>query len=100
MGDGEDVVVASARHEYVGGTRGSGIVCKAADVLVMSVVCGSRGVGGVCKMCMRLARSGVGGEGCEWIRGLDLCFTNPVETWEVLDVCLCLGCYGVGDVGG
>ena len=38
-----------------GGTRGSGIVSSAADVLWM------RGVGGVCEMC--LARGGVGGEG-------------------------------------
>ena len=45
------------------GTRGSGIVSIAADVLWMSVVCGMRGVGGVCDMCMCLARGGVGGEG-------------------------------------
>ena len=32
----------------VGGTRGSGIVYGAADVLWMSVVRGTRGVGGVC----------------------------------------------------
>ena len=42
------------------GTRGSGIVSCAADVLVMSVLCGMRVVGGVCKMCMSLARGGVG----------------------------------------
>ena len=47
---------------HVGGTRGSGIVCSAADVLLMSVVCGMRGVGGVCEMCMCLAQGGVGGE--------------------------------------
>ena len=41
------MVVASAGH--VGGTRGSGIVSSAADVLWM------RGVGGVCEMCMCLA---------------------------------------------
>ena len=49
----------SAGHEYVGGTRGSGIVSSAADVLG----CGMTGVGGVCEMCMD--RGGVGGE---WIR--------------------------------
>ena len=31
--------------------------------------------------------------GSEWMRGLDLGFTNPVGTEGVLDVCLCLG-YG------
>ena len=43
-------------------------------------------------MCMWLARGGVGREGGEWMRGLGLCFTNPVGTGVVLDVCLCLGC--------
>ena len=33
------------------------------------------------------------------MRGLGLGFTNPVGTWGVLDVCLCLGCGGVGGVG-
>ena len=37
------MVVVSARH--VGGTRGSGIVSSAADVLRMSAVRGMRGVG-------------------------------------------------------
>ena len=32
----------------MGGTRGSGIVSSAADVLWMSVLCGMRGIGGVC----------------------------------------------------
>ena len=50
--------MVSARH--VGGTRGSGIVSSAADVLWMSVVRGMRGVGGVCEMCVCLARGGVG----------------------------------------
>ena len=45
---------------------------------------------------MCLARVGVGGEGGEWMRGLGLCFTNPVGTGGVLDVCLCFGCGGVG----
>ena len=47
-------------------------------------------------MCMCLARSGVGGERDEWIRGLGLGFINPVGTGELLDVCLCLGRGGVG----
>ena len=51
---------------YVSGTV---IVPSAADVLWMSVVRRMRGVVGVCDMCMCLARSGVGGQGCEWMRG-------------------------------
>ena len=43
---------------YMGGTRGSGVLSSACDVLEMSVV---RGVGGVCDMCMYLARVGCGG---------------------------------------
>ena len=89
--------MVSAGH--VGGTRGSGMVSTAADVLWMSVVRGMCGVGGVCEMCMCLARGGVGGEGSEWMRGLGLDFNNPVGTGGVLDVCLCLGCGGVGGVG-
>ena len=65
-GVGDGGVVVSERH--LGGTRGSGIVSSAADVLWMSVVCGMRGVGGVCEMCMCLALGGVGGEGGEWVR--------------------------------
>ena len=30
------------------------------------------------------------------MRGLGLGFTTPVGTWGMLDVCLCLGCGGVG----
>ena len=41
---------------HVSGTRGSGIVPSATDVLWMGVVRGMRGVGGVCEMCMCLAR--------------------------------------------
>ena len=93
MGDEGDVVVASAGHECVCGSRGLGIVSCAADMLGVSVVRGMRGVGGVCEMYMYLA---LGGEGREWIRGLGLGFTNPVERGEVLDVCLCLDCGGVG----
>ena len=37
---------------------------------------------------MCLARGVVGGEGGEWMRGLGLCFTNPVGTGGVLDMCL------------
>ena len=46
MGDGGGVVVVSVLH--VGGTRGSGTVSSASDVLWM------RGAGGVCEMCMCL----------------------------------------------
>ena len=89
------VVVVSVWHEYVGGTRGSGIVSSAAGMLGMSVVRRMRVVGGVCEMCMCLARGSVGVEGVEWMRRLVLSFTNPVGTGGVLDVCLCLGCGGV-----
>ena len=34
--------------------------------------------------------------GREWMRGLGLGFTNHVGTGGVWDVCLCLGCGGVG----
>ena len=34
------------------------------------------------------------------MRGLGLGLTNPVGTWGVLDLCLCLGCDDVGGVGG
>ena len=33
-----------------------------------------------------------GWRGCEWMRKLDLVFTNPVGTVGVLDMCLCFGC--------
>ena len=42
--------------EYMGSTRGSGVVCRTDDVLEMSVVRGMRG--GVCEMCISLARGG------------------------------------------
>ena len=51
------VVAVSA---YMGGTRGSGVLSSAGDVLEMSVV---SGVGGVCDMCICLARGMVGGVG-------------------------------------
>ena len=56
------LVVVSVWHECVGGTRCSGIVPSAADVLGMSVVRGMRGIGGVCGMCLGLARGGAGGK--------------------------------------
>ena len=37
-----------------------------------------------------------GRRGVNWMRGLVLGFTNPVGTGGVLDVCLYLGCGGVG----
>ena len=40
-----------------------------------------------------------GWRGGEWMRGLGVGFTNPVGTWGVLDVCLCLGYGGEGGVG-
>ena len=38
----------------------------------------------------------------EWVSGLVLGFTTPVGTGGMLDMCLCLGCGGVGGewVGG
>ena len=33
-------------------------------------------------------------------RGLGLGFTNPMRTWEMLDVCQCFCCGGVAGVGG
>ena len=41
-----------------------------------------------------------GWRGGEWVRGWSLGFTNPMRTWGVLDVCLCLGCVSVGGVSG
>ena len=95
-GDGNDGVVAvSVACECMGGTRGSGVVSCADDVLEMSVVRGVRGVGRVCEMCLAL-----GVVGSEWVRGLGVIFTNPVGTGGVWD--MCLGCGGVGGawVGG
>ena len=54
---GGGVVAVNAGCQYMGGTRGSGVVSSADDVLEMS---GVRGVGGVCEMCMCLAQGGVG----------------------------------------
>ena len=52
VGNKGGVVAVSAGHEYVGGTRASGIVYSAADVLGMSVVPEMREIGGMCEMCM------------------------------------------------
>ena len=41
-----------------------------------------------------------GCRGGEWMRVLGLGFTNHVGTGGVFDVCLCLGCGGVGCVDG
>ena len=41
-----------------------------------------------------------GGVGDEGVTGLNLGFTNPVGTRGVWDVCMCLGCGGVGGVWG
>ena len=82
--------MVSAGH--VGGTRGSCIVSSAADGLWMRVV------GEVCEMRMCLARGGVGGEGCEWMRGLGLGFTNPARTgggcWTCVWVAVVWSGYG------
>ena len=49
-------------------------------------------------MCLDL--DGVGRERGERMRVLGLGFTNPVATVGVMDVCRCLGCGGLGRVGG
>ena len=56
LGAGGGVVAVSAGCEYMGGTRGSGVVSSTNDVPELSVVRGARG--GVCEMCMCLARGG------------------------------------------
>ena len=53
-----------AVRAYMGGTRGSGVLSSAGDVLEMRVVIGG---GGVCDMCMCLAGGGVGGVVGEWV---------------------------------
>ena len=68
VGYGGDVVAVSV---YMGGTRGSGVLASAGDVLEMSVV---RGVGEVCDMCMCLGRG-------ECVTGLGLGFTSSGGTW-------------------
>ena len=51
-------------------------------------------------VCVWLGRRGW--RGGEWMRVLGLGFPNPVGTGEVLNLCLCFGCGGVGGdwVGG
>ena len=83
VGSGGGVVAVSA---YMGGTRGSGVLSSAADVLEMSVV---RCVGGVCDICMGLARGGVGGVGGEWVTLLGLGFTNSGGHGE-RGMCVCV----------
>ena len=46
MGDGEGVVAVSKGHEYVCGTRGSGSMSSAADVLGKNVLRWIRGGAG------------------------------------------------------
>ena len=65
------------------------VVSSAADVLWMSVVRGMRSWWNVYVF-------GLGRRGGDWMRGLGLGFSNPVGTWGVLEVCLCLVCGGVG----
>ena len=43
-----------------------------------------------------LMHSFLGRVGSVWVRGLGLGLANPVGTWKVWDVCLCLGYGGVG----
>ena len=82
---------------YMVGTRCSGVLASAGNVLEIRVM---RGVGGVCDMCMCLARGCVGGVGGEWVTGLDLGFTSSVETWGKWDMCLRFRWGGVGGVMG
>ena len=95
VGFGGGVVAVSA---YMGGTRGSGVLASAVDVLEISVV---RAVGGVYGMGMCLARGGVGGVGGEWVTGLVLGFTNYGGTWGS-GVCVLVAVVWVvlGRVGG
>ena len=78
------MVVVSAGH--VGGTRGSGIVSSAVDMLWMSVVHGMRGgVGRVCEMYV-FGSGRRGWRGGECMRGFGFGFPNPEGTGRVLDV--------------
>ena len=90
------VSVNECECECLDGTRGSGVVYCADNVLEMSVVRDVRGVGGVCEMCICLARVGMGDVGGAWVRGLGLGFTNHVGTGGVWDMGLCLGCGCMG----
>ena len=89
-GDGNaGMVMVSAGQ--VDGTRGSGIVSNAADVLLMSVVRVMRGVGEECEMCMCLDRGGVSREGGgvswweNWVWALPILWQQG-ECWT----CVCI----------
>ena len=73
LGSGGCVVAVSAG---MSGTRSSGVLSSTGKVLEMSVV---RGVGGVCDMCV-FGSGQCRWRGCEWMRELGLCLTNPVGT--------------------
>ena len=77
---GGGVVAVSA---YIGGTRGSGVLSSASDVLEMSVVRG----GFVTCVCVLLG-SGWEELGCEWVRGFGLGFTNSGGTCGKWDMCV------------
>ena len=62
VGSGRCGCGSGAGCEYMGCTRGSGVVSTSDDVLEMSVVRGVRGVCGMCEMCV-FATGGVGGLG-------------------------------------
>ena len=49
-----------------------------------------------CVTCVCVWLGWCGWRGGEWMRELGLGFTNPVGAGGVLDMCLCLGCGGVG----
>ena len=46
--------------------------------------------------CVWIGVAWFGKGGGDWMRGLDLGFTNPVGTGVVCWMCVCLGCGGVG----
>ena len=85
--------MVSAGH--VGGTRGSGIVSSAADVLWLGVVRGMRGIDGVCDMCMCLARGGMGGDGVrgweDWVWALPILWEQG-ECWRRVCVLVAVVC--------
>ena len=57
------MVVVSAGHEGVGGTRGESTVSSAAAVPGIISLHRMRDAGGVCEMCLCLPRVGIGGKG-------------------------------------
>ena len=76
---------------YMGGTRGSGVLSSACDVLEMSVV---RRLGGVCDMCMCLAQGGVGVVGDRIGFGLYQFWKNMGKVGSVFWLRLCGSCWG------